>query len=206
MNLLVTYFQESKKFSQGYVQRMKSMCERNCSLPFQFLSLTSSSIPGITSLPPLVQLPGWWGKLSLFTHPEIVAFDNILYLDLDSVVVGSIDELWGMESPSFLGDFYEPRFLATGIMFWKKGDLQEIGGVFARRSESYMREFEYGGDQMFLRYFLKSWNKVQDQVSGIYSYKVDCENGLPEDAKVVCFHGKPWLHEVNEPWIKENWR
>jgi hypothetical protein len=52
----------------------------------------------------------------------------------------------------------------------------------------------------------RGWVPMQKQRWGIYSYKVDCENGLPEDAKVVCFHGKPYIQDVEDSWVKENWR
>jgi hypothetical protein len=204
MNAVVCYLRESEKFSQDHVLRLKSMVERNLFSPFQFLCLTSSEILGVSTLAPSLNLPLWWGKLELFFHPEIVAFDNILYFDLDTVIVGRIDEMMNIDCPlAFLEDFLEPWRLATGVMFWQHHQLEGLKYVPIEKMM-----YQFPGDQQFLRVYMQYEQKyfIQDRVSGIYSYKVHCENGLPEDAKVVCFHGKPWIQDVKDEWVKENWR
>ncbi len=203
MDAIVCYFQESDKFSVDHVVRLQSMVARNCLLPFQFLCLTNSKIHGVSTLPPRLGLPGWWGKLELFFHSELISFENLLYFDLDTVILDEISDLFLMDEPSFLEDFYEPRKLATGIMFWKGGQLREIEELPLQKLA-----YQFIGDQNFMRVYMQGQyiNFIQKQVPGIYSYKVHCENILPQDAKVVCFHGKPWIQEVKDHWIKENWR
>ena len=90
-------------------------------------------------------------------------------------------------------------------MFWHGSALSEI-----RRLPLEQMVYQFVGDQNLIRMWLKSqqrgWVKVQDQELGVYSYKVHCENGLPKDARVVCFHGKPYIQDVKDEWVKENWR
>jgi hypothetical protein len=36
------------------------------------------------------------------------------------------------------------------------------------------------------------------------SYKTHCTKGVPDGARVVCFHGRPRPHEVGG-WVKDYW-
>jgi hypothetical protein len=45
---------------------------------------------------------------------------------------------------------------------------------------------------------IKSINK---EFNGIYSYKHHCRHNLPNDAKVVLFHGKPRPHKIKDGWV-----
>ena len=41
----------------------------------------------------------------------------------------------------------------------------------------------------------------------VISYKLQAiRTGIPEDCKIVSFHGRPKPHECSEVWVKENWR
>ena len=96
---------------------------------------------------------------------------------------------------------------ASGMMAWKNdGTFSFLFNQFEPSSiENYSR-----GDQEYISEALKNNKKkpefFQDLFSGIYSYKRNCKNGLPEDARVVCFHGKPRLHEIKTDWVKEHWQ
>jgi len=54
------------------------------------------------------------------------------------------------------------------------------------------------GDQGFLNSVLKPelWQKVLP--GKVVSYKVDCQNAIPDEASVVCFHGKPRPWDIPE--------
>lgn len=200
LNTIICYLEESEKFCVDHVLRLKYSVDRNCSLPFQFLCLTDTKIHGVSTLPRITHLPGWFGKLELFFHPSITCFDHILYLDLDTAVVGSLDEFFSLKSPSFLEDFLEPKKLATGMMFWQ--GLQMDWMLSWTKMETLQRGWV--GDQGLVRYAMRYHCAesffIQDQIPGVYSYKVHCKNGLPQDAKVVCFHGRPWIQDVKEDW------
>jgi hypothetical protein len=48
---------------------------------------------------------------------------------------------------------------------------------------------------------------VQDYFDGFKSFKNDCrgKNGMPEDAKIVAFHGYPRPHQCKAAWVKKIW-
>ena len=65
------------------------------------------------------------------------------------------------------------------------------------------RRKRFRGDQEWLRDLMLKHKQIQvvlaqDVFPGIYSYKVDVRDGksLPDDARIVCFHGRPRPHEV----------
>ena len=54
-------------------------------------------------------------------------------------------------------------------------------------------------DQHLIESLLKAhkWNvDIIQNIVKTYSYKLHCKDGVPEDASVVCFHGKPRPHEI----------
>lgn len=161
---------------------------------------------------------GWWAKLNIFGLKG-----PVLYLDLDTVIVGSLDELAYrvIESDKLLmlrGFYRGDR--CSGIMGWGEGvSTQWILDSFIadlRNPPAYVqtetalrmtfKNRTFRGDQEWLDHLLNTTMTptafVQDLASGIYSYKVDVrDKGLPEDARIVCFHGKPRPREVSEPWM-----
>lgn len=217
-------------YDEVYVERLAAGVRRTLSLPHRFVCLTDSPKKNlehclITSVIPLKQSwPGWWAKMELFGLPG-----PVLYFDLDTVLVGSIDDLarWVMETKDvllMLRDFYT-RDRSSGILGWN-GDLRWVLDSFERdyanraawrRSRAAISMFtgreRFRGDQDWLRFFLPGHSEllvalVQNVVSGIYSYKVHVRGreDVPDDARIICFHGRPRPREVeNIPWMKKNW-
>ena len=51
--------------------------------------------------------PGWWSKLELFRPGALPVGERVLYLDLDTTIVGPIDDLLARPEPFLaLADFY----------------------------------------------------------------------------------------------------
>jgi hypothetical protein len=75
--------------------------------------------------------------------------------------------------------------------------------------------FRYeGGDGRFISTHTSApIGVLQDRFPGWFSsYKGEnsrrpfrCEQGVPYDVRVVCFHGKPRPCDAPSPWIKDFW-
>jgi hypothetical protein len=151
---------------------------------------------------------GWWSKMEVFGLEG-----PVLYLDLDTVIVGSLDELADAiirsERLVMLRGFYKDD-RCSGIMGWGAGvgtqwildsfiaDLRNPPAYVQTETALRMtfRNRTFRGDQEWLDHLLNAnltpTAFVQDFASGIYSYKVNVKDcGLPNDARVICFHGKP---------------
>jgi hypothetical protein len=161
------------------------------------------SIPidsGINFKPLNSNLRGWWPKLSLFARVELMSSPT-LYLDLDTVITGNIDKICEYVEKcnkfTILRDFYRPEGYGSGMMAWN-GDYSYIWSEFCKNPIGIINKYNgVMGDQWFMQDMVKDANLWQDQFKDeIVSYKVDCVNGRPEKAKVVCFHGEPRPHDV----------
>merc|ERR1711871_504757 len=87
------------KYDASYVNKLASSVRRHLSVPHDFTCFTddaSSLDPGITArpLPDAVPFHGWWFKAVLFSSEAGLPLGaRVLYLDLDTVVTGCLDEL-----------------------------------------------------------------------------------------------------------------
>ena len=99
-------------------------------------------------------------------------------------------------------------------MCWQNNNpkIFQLYEKFMENSTANMNNNLYG-DQEFIGNTLKeNIDYVQDLYpKQIVSYKKDCvsktnEVLIPEDAKIVCFHGPPRPHQVRHPEIKSHWR
>ena len=138
-----------------------------------------------------------------------------VFFDLDTVITGNIDGIAAIPQYfAMLRNFFDPSMIGGG-MFWFSGDNipHIIYDKFAKMPEAYiqhharMRNGTYVGDQGFIYDVLGTdVPKIQDHFQGIYGYKYHCRKALPEDAKIVCFSGKPRPGEIDAEWMKSCWR
>ena len=155
-------------------------------------------------MPLLSDWPTWWAKLEVFRIKG-----PVLYFDLDTIVVGSIDPLVEAVARLEADDFLMLRAFrdgnwASGIMGWT-GDYDWLRMLFTSLSPSFpcVKSFIrarvgsqiYWGDQEWIREQLKkrATNVIaaQNVCPGIYSYRRHCLEALPSNARIVCFHGQP---------------
>lgn len=145
-------------------------------------------------------LRGWWAKLELFKQSG-----PVLYLDLDTAVVGNCDALLeAVKGQEFviLRDFYRGNYnkkaMGSGLMYWE-GDMSYIWRI--ARETNPMREAPC--DQTWLEKVVKRAAYFQDFTKGVLSYKADVLNGADwRNAEVVCFHGtpRPWQQKEIPGW------
>lgn len=163
--------------------------------------ISNVAVLGVETIQMQNQWPSWWCKLNLF-DPKLIE-DDILYLDLDTVVLGDLDAL-KVDKTTMLSDFYKPHMPASGFMFIKQEDKERVWAEWLRDPEGHMRRCvtrEYWGDQGFLRDLLPA-QRWQDVHPGkVVSFKVHCQRGVPAGAQVVCFHGNPRPWQSGKAWI-----
>lgn len=150
---------------------------------------------------------GWWCKLELF-RPENAHMRPCLFIDLDTFIFGSLAPFFKLDDTKFwmIRQFKDLRSPSTkersnsGLMIAPK-NVDHIWNI------AKSIDFDHGnrgkGDGEFLAQF--PHEILQDHVSGIMSYKCDrLEKKKPDDARVVCFHGRPHPHEA-EGWALDWW-
>lgn len=148
--------------------------------------------------------PGWWSKLELM-RPDIEG--DLLYLDLDTRIVGDLADIRKIDHLTMLADPYRtnnPLRFGSGVMYLPESARRAAWQQFISNPGMYMQRFEYGGDQAFL---IQAWGadfiaRWQDLLPGqLVSYKRDVRGkGVPLNARIVYFHGqpRPWDSRVTE--------
>lgn len=174
--------------------------------PVRFVVLTDLPYFGVERIPLSTGWPGWWAKMELFRPGFVPDGERVFYLDLDTVVTGSLSDLLGYEGEfAALADFYWPASLGSGVMAWKAGTgLTKALWDAAWRVNPNARDTQlhYGSDQGLIQEVV---GRYYDRIQALYpeqvvSYKVHCQGPppvLPENARLVCAHGvpKPWHPE-----------
>jgi hypothetical protein len=146
-------------------------------------------------IPLLHGWPGWWSKMELF-RPDLRG--DFFYLDLDTIVRGSISHMEAGTELALLRDFYRADGLGSGAMFLPESERPAIWAEWMKHPEMWMNIHCVGGDQQFLeRFWLQKAKRLQDLYPGeIASYKASSQDEVLA-AKVVCFHGEPKPRDVN---------
>lgn len=222
------------KFGPEYVHHLYAGVKRHLSRPFRFVCMTDdpASVPaGAEAYPlPEFQLPAGeqdlvWRKLALFQKPLFDLSGTALFLDLDVVVIGSLDPFFerpgpfhmirdndlGLPKPMrWLNPARAQRLVRIGnssVMRFEIGSLADIPqryladphGVMAstpnRREQDFLSEQVHARDQ--LQFWPKEW---------CVSFKYHCvplflasyrrDPQPPPGARIVVFAGKLKIPEA----------
>ncbi len=232
------------RYGDEYVNRLWSMIKRNTRRPTRLICFTERPEgihPEVERRPlPEIDLPErvrWlpWRKLSLW-NPAIEGLGgDVLFLDLDMVITGSLDDFFDYEPGAFgiVRNWTQPRSQIgnTSLYRWKAGSYPEIYTNFQADPEKILRDFRI--EQQYISHVIK--NVVFWPPDWCVSFKhtllprwplnLVVTPKLPINARVVAFTGKPdpdeaavghWPEEKPwkriykrvrpTPWIAENWR
>lgn len=230
-------------YSPDYVNKLYSAVRRNVTGDLRFICFTDDrtniipqvechDIPAIT-LPPRDFVTGW-RKIAVWQAPLLDITGDVLFLDIDIVITGSLDELF---------DYCPNEYVV--IENWTQMG-QGIGNTSVFKFP--VGKFSYVYDDLMkdTQKYLTQYRIEQQYISGkiptqkfwkpewVISFKHSClpkfpmnlfkVPELPTDAKIVAFHGKPdpidalcgkwpavWykkLYKQVKPtaWIGEHWR
>jgi len=200
-------------YDERWVRRLERDVWANLAQHHRFVCLTDIedwTTDFVEPVPLKHNWPGWWSKMELFRPGLFERRQRVLYLDLDTVVLKELD--WAVDAIDcellLLRDFYRPRGFGSAIMGWEAGRFTQLYNQFAADPGGLMGKYKGRGDQGFIEdrgaRFIRAWQ--EEFPDKIASYKVDCRQGLPGWAHVVCFHGKPRPHEVRADWLTNRWK
>lgn len=233
------------KFGTDYANRLYAMVRRNLHRPFRFVCFTDYAEglhPGIEALP----LPDvrWgsehgvnahgWRKVGLFAAELGDLRGPTLFLDLDVVIVDSIDPFFDVPGEVVVIKDYRPIRIRGDWFVGNTSALRFNVGAHPEVLEEFRRDFpaisrRLRNEQEFLshhfhrlgllRYWPKPWCP---------SFKADCvafgplsyffTPKKPADARIVVFHGRPQPEQAlvgqggkllrtirPTPWIADYW-
>lgn len=153
--------------------------------------------------------PGWWCKMVAFA-PDL-ATEPFLLVDLDTTIVGPLDDILARRELTVLSDFYWPEKIQSSFMLVTPEAAARAWAAWIADPARHMRECvtrARWGDQGFLEgLWGRDVARWQSVLPGQFvSYKADVRRaqgrrergtgGVPDDARVIISHGKPRPWEV----------
>lgn len=189
-----------------YVRRLRSMVCRHLAQPFRFVCITDDPKRHALAaeeihFEPIVDklgqlLTGWWAKLYLFSPGRFSG--RVLYLDLDTVITGPLDELVLHKGAVNLRDWGWNRDVsAGGTLLWDGGEHADLWAGAAQAPKRYENDQEYITA-------LGGWPRLPAHL--VRSYRYHSKAAPPPGCVAVGFHGKPKPHELTAGWVPAHWR
>ncbi|MGB1009438.1 MAG: glycosyltransferase [Thiolinea sp.] len=228
------------KYGAEYVNTLFNMISRNITLPFQLNCFTDNA-NGIDSRIRICELPHLdlpsgapergWNKLTTLQANLGGLSGDVLFLDLDVVIVDNIDSLF-----SYPADFaiiqdakLRRRMIGNSSVYrFRVGQheavLQKFRREFANIQQQYRNEQAYLSaeirQQGQLTFWPEKWCpsfKYHCMKTWPFSYFQAAD--IPEGAKIIIFHGHPepqeaiqgithkWYRPVRPTsWVAEHWK
>ena len=194
-----------------YVKNLRGMLG-NClpsGLAFKFVCFTDDPFEceGVEfRLLPSDSAVGWNQKIALFKQGVFEDGERVVYLDLDTLLIGRIDKVLDYQGEfAVLRDFWRPTGLGPAVILWRGG----FGGwIYEKYEKSGFPQLERGDQEWLELVFAEEAyqpNILQDLYPTIFcSFKNDCRPHPPQNTRIVCFHGLPRPHDV-PGWVQECW-
>ena len=145
-----------------------------------------------------IDLRGWYNKLYLF-KPGVLS-GRCVFVDLDTIIVGNLDELFDYDGElCVLRDLVHQLHFGSGLMAFQAEAVGGIWETFVKKGCPVMEE----GDQELIEDAFPDADFFQDRCPGqAVSYKLHCrKKRTPSYARVVCFHGPPRPHEIQDEFL-----
>ena len=230
-------------YGPEYVNRLYAMTVRNLTKPFRFMCFTDdptgfsegiehAPIPEMRVDAPYEMTP--WRKLALYAPQLSDLKGTALFMDLDVVIVGSLDELFEVPGEyCIIHNWTHPtRIVGNSSVFrFEIGQLTELLDVYHEKSTQHWVD-EYRIEQAYLSHQLSRERLTYWPPEWCASFKKHCLPGgpfgvlnrfvrskMPEGARIIVFHGHPnpddalagrwpgkWYKGLRPAhWIREYW-
>lgn len=195
-------------YDYKYVNNLVEGIKENLTIDHKIVCLTDDSSNFSDAVDEVIKFkhdyPKWWGKIELF-RPEIFEGQQVFYFDLDTFIVGNLDEIMFYDGEfCALRDFYHLHTMGSGLMSWHGDRVLRIYDEFKANPKMAMDRFAGVGDQGWINMYRPSMDYFQDFFPNeVVSYKAHCVGNnnkvtVPKKAKIICFHGRPRPHEITD--------
>lgn len=193
-----------------YVERLHSMLKRHLPNFGQLHVWTESERPVPDNmikhvLEPMAVRRGWWYKMQIFNPLHYSG--NLLYLDLDTVIVNSIDwinqcdprEFWCVKDFLYLDKFEGWHSINSSMMWFNTDQQQHVWQKFVAIGHR-----GYRGDQDFLQEYVG--NRRYFDTESVLSWRWQAsKKDWGDKASVLVFHGQPKPHAITDQEIVKLW-
>lgn len=215
---IATVFRTGGSYNESHVYHIYKSCKKNIKIPFDFYCLTDmnsnfSNAP-IKKIPLVHNWPGYWSKIELFRPNVFQHNQEVLYLDLDTLITNDITDIASIRSKFFgMRDFNTLNLLSSAIMKFNPKDFTYIYDTFKSDPNRWMKC--KGGDQEAIHKILRI---IPDYIQDVFPRRMaeflnHCWNPkdknnpvtIEEHHSVVCFHGSPKMDDLLDNPIVKNY-
>jgi hypothetical protein len=168
----------------------------------------------------------WWYKIQLFNAR--LHQGPMLYLDLDTVIVGNLDWVWRLPTDRFwaVQDFkylFRPSKISlnSSMMWFDTTKFHHIYQTFDPSNIASKRTL-WHGDQDYLHEVLGAGKENYFEKNRVKSWRWQVKDGgfdfrtrrykapgtgsvFGGDLSVLIFHGSPKPHEIQDPTVAQHW-
>jgi len=201
-----------------YVNNLYNGVRKFATQEFDFICFTNDKLmldSGIERRPfEFLSKHGVMPRLYMFSKESGLFDRQVLALDIDIVIVGSLDDIMG----------YRGTFCARSK--FKRGQEHKLDGdiiSFSAGAENEARlwtaykermawadEMTRGRERYWYRHAVDKiadrWDKITPGQVVSYKRHVMNLNKPPKNARIVSCHGEPRPHEIQSEWRQEFWR
>ena len=230
-------------YGPEYANRLYAMTKRHLSRPFRFVCFTDDetgllpeiearAIPAMRVDPPYEMTP--WRKLALYASPLDDLTGLTLFMDLDVVIVGSLDSFFEIDGEyCVIHNWTHPNDIVgnTSVFRFEAGNLPELLDIYHAQSTQHWVD-TYRIEQRYISHELGRERLTYWPPEWCVSFKKQCLPGgvfgalnhfvpskVPDKARIVVFHGNPnpddalagrwpgrWYRGLRPAkWIAEHW-
>jgi hypothetical protein len=204
-----------------WVYKLRDGVARHYSKPHRFVCITDEpqALQGVETLPlwpDLAELGGCYRRLKMFDPGMGLLGDRFVALDLDAVIVGSLDPLFD-RSEDFVINAHAgkmpPQQLYNGSMvLMDRGARPQVWREFDPQQTPQKLRNDHrivGTDQAWIRTILGDREARFTSADGVYDvrHSPGISRRLPDNARIVFFSGPrdPETEFNKVPWIREHW-
>lgn len=201
-------------YDPSWVRALTNGVNANLSIPHRHVCLTDMDVQvqGVEVVALNYGWRGWWSKVEMFS-PEMERFGQMLYIDLDTLVTGNLDDIAGYGGEACITKDFNFGCPSQSVLNFAPGSMRHLWDAFVSDPDTWMADGDrliapHFGDQVLMtkvhgERHIDFW---QDYVPGqVVSYKRHCGRGLPDNARLICCHGRPKPPDITEPWFADRW-
>lgn len=183
------------KHGPKYVSNLYESLKKHTTVPFNFVCLTDN--PDKLKAPHQKFEPIYKWNLNKLQAYHLNS-ERIITIDLDTIILKNIDFILTDSDPFTTNETFKQKYQCDGgIVSCTKKYGQSLLKTL-EDNKKIVESITKGSERFFYRKYVKKPQFWQQKYSGIYSYKHHCKDKIPEDARIIHFHGRPRPHEVME--------
>ena len=207
----------SLSLASRYINNLYHGVKRFATRPFNFICFTNESLEVHSDIElrpfPMITNKGVLPRLYMFSPEAGLGNKQVLCLDIDVVIVGSLEKIMAYNGLFCTRPKFNPREnhkIDGDIMSFRAGN--EAATLFYDpfiANVASAIKLTRGRERYWLRHvastFADRWDKVAPDAVQSYKWHVRRKKVLPPRASIISFHGIPRPHQVNDRWLKDYW-